>query len=120
MTSKANTIVTNNHPEQAAPGTNKDASTIEQDIERLRGDIAALAKSITNYGSGKTGEYKMRASKAGRDLAKSSQEALDSLSKELAGLEETVSTRVREKPLQSLGIAAGVGFLLAAMWSSRR
>lgn len=94
---------------------NASAVDIEQNVERIRGDIATLAKSITEYGAGKTGEYKDRAGKATQDLAKISQETLDSLSAELAGLEKTVSTRVREKPLQSLGIAAGVGFLIAML-----
>ncbi|MBD1549555.1 DUF883 family protein [Roseibium aggregatum] len=120
MSSRTKTIAEGNHPDTAGLGTTNDAETIEQDIERLRGDIAALAQSITRYGAGKTGEVKMRASKAGRDLAKTSQETLDSMSEELAGLEEAVSTRVRERPLQALGIAAGVGFLIAAVWSSRR
>lgn len=116
MANRAKPVSEANHPDDAA----NDAETIEQNIERLRGDIAALAQSITSYGADKTGEVKMRASKAGRDLAKTSQETLDGLSDQLAGLEEAVATRVRDKPLQSLGIAAGVGFLIAAIWSSRR
>lgn len=90
-----------------------DVATIEENIERLRGDIAGLAQSITRYGADKTDEYKKRANRAGNDLAKVSQETLDSLSEELAGLEKALSNRVREKPLQALGIAAGVGFLVA-------
>lgn len=120
MASRAKPVSAENYPNDADPGMVNDAATIEEDIERLRSDIAALAQSITRYGAGKTGEVKMRASKAGRDLAKTSQETLDGLSDELAGLEEAVSTRVRDKPLQSLGIAAGVGFLIAAIWSARR
>ncbi|WP_417679690.1 DUF883 family protein [Roseibium sp.] len=120
MATRAKTASAANDSADADAGTAQDAEAIEQNIERLRGDIAALAQSITQYGAGKTGEVKMRASKAGRDLAKTSQETLDGLSEELSGLEEAISTRVREKPLQSLGIAAGVGFLIAAIWSSRR
>ncbi|WP_346898773.1 DUF883 domain-containing protein [uncultured Roseibium sp.] len=118
MATRAKTA--SNNSADADTGTAQDAEAIEQNIERLRGDIAALAQSITRYGAGKTDEVKMRASKTGRDLAKTSQETLDSLSEELSGLEEAISTRVRDKPLQSLGIAAGIGFLIAAVWSSRR
>ncbi|MAB00160.1 MAG: hypothetical protein CMN87_12385 [Stappia sp.] len=92
-----------------------DAATIEQNIERLRGDIAALAQSVTRYGADKTGEYKDRANKAGKDIAESSQQALDSLSAELTRLEDSLASRVREKPLQSLGIAAGIGVLIALL-----
>lgn len=96
-----------------------DVATIEENIERLRDDIAGLAQSITRYGADKTGEYKNRANQAGKDLAKVSQQTLDSLSEELAGLEKALSTRVREKPLQTLGIAAGVGFLVAFFLARR-
>jgi ElaB/YqjD/DUF883 family membrane-anchored ribosome-binding protein len=94
---------------------NDEAATIEQNIERLRGDIAALAQSVTRYGADKTGEYKERANKAGKDLADSSQQALDALSEELTRLENTLASRVRAKPLQSLGIAAGIGVLVALL-----
>ncbi|AXS40210.1 DUF883 family protein [Breoghania sp. L-A4] len=91
------------------------ADDIERNVERVRGDIAALAQSISKYGAGKGGEYKARAGQAGKDIAKMSQETLDSLTKELAGLEKTMASQVRQKPLQSLGIAAGVGFLIAML-----
>jgi ElaB/YqjD/DUF883 family membrane-anchored ribosome-binding protein len=90
-----------------------DVANIEQNIERLRGDISALAQSISRYGADKTGEYKDRANKAGNDLAQASKDTLDSLTAELNDLERAVSTRVRDKPLQALGIAAGIGFLVA-------
>lgn len=66
-------------------------------------------------GADKTGEYKERANKAGKDLADSSQQALDALSEELTRLENTLASRVRAKPLQSLGIAAGIGVLVALL-----
>lgn len=98
---------------------NVSADEIEQNVDRIRGDIATLAQSITQYGAGKTGEYKERANKATQDLAKMSQETLDNLSAELSRMEKALTTRVREKPLQSLGIAAGVG-ILVAMLARRR
>lgn len=91
------------------------AATIEQNIERLRGDISTLAESITRYGTDKTGEYKDRANKAGKNIANASQQTLDSLTEELNKLERSLTTQVREKPLQSLGIAAGIGFLIALL-----
>ncbi len=91
------------------------ADEIEKNVERVRGDIAALAQSISKYGAGKGGEYKARAGQAGKDLAQMSQDTLESLTKELAALEKTMATHVRQKPLQSLGIAAGAGFLIAML-----
>lgn len=93
----------------------ENAETIEQNIERLRGDISALAESITRYGADKSEEYKNRASKTGKDIAHASQQTLDSLTEELNKLERSLTSHVREKPLQSLGIAAGIGVLVALL-----
>ncbi|WP_249691111.1 DUF883 domain-containing protein [Stappia sp. WLB 29] len=95
-----------------------EAASIQENIERLRGDISSLAKSISRYGTEKTGEYTERASKAGKDIADVSQQTLDSLTEELNRLERSLTAHVRRKPLQSLGIAAGIGFLIALL--SRR
>lgn len=91
------------------------AEDIEAQVARVREDIASLARSVQTYGSAKTGEYKARASKAGTDLATASQETIDNLYRELQGLEQQLEGKVRQHPLQSLGIAAGVGFLVAML-----
>lgn len=101
----------------AANDTNETVSAreIEEDIERIRGDIAALAGSLKKYGSGKTSEVKARATAAGQDLTKMSQDALKELTAELQSYERALVSEVRRRPLQSLGIAAGIGFLIAAL-----
>lgn len=91
------------------------AREIEEDIERIRGDIASLAGSLKKYGADKTDEYKTRATTAGQDLTKMSQDALNELTKELQTYERALTSQVRRHPLQALGIAAGVGFLVAAL-----
>jgi len=91
------------------------ARDIEEDIERIRSDIAALAGSLKKYGAGKTDEVKARATAAGQDLTKMSQDALNELSAELQSYERALVSEVRRRPLQSLGIAAGIGFLIAAL-----
>lgn len=96
----------------ATPGRESSAD-IEAHVAQVREDIAALAKAMKAYGADKTGEYKARANKAGTDIAVASQDALASLQKEFADLERQMVNQVRARPLQSLGIAAGIGFLIA-------
>ncbi|WP_029059264.1 DUF883 family protein [Stappia stellulata] len=91
------------------------AREIEENIARIRGDIADLAGSLKKYGAGKSSEYKSRAAAAGDDLSRKSQDALNDLSAELQGYEKALMEEVRRRPLQSLGIAAGIGFLIAAL-----
>ena len=91
------------------------AREIEENIDRIRGDLASLAGSLKKYGAGKTDEYKTKAAEAGQDLTKLSQDALSDLSAELQNYERAFVAEVRRRPLQSIGIAAGVGFLIAAL-----
>jgi len=91
------------------------AREIEENIERIRADISALAGSLKKYGAGKSDEYAAKATAAGEDLTKMSQEALDKLTAELETYEKAFVSSVRKHPLQSIGIAAGVGFLVALL-----
>ncbi|NVK35133.1 MAG: DUF883 family protein [Rhodobacteraceae bacterium] len=91
------------------------ADEIQENIERIRNDIASLAGSVKKYGAGKTGEVKARANSAGQDLTKATQDALADLTEELKGYERALTAEVRRHPLQALGIAAGIGFLVAAL-----
>ncbi|SDU32523.1 YqjD family protein [Stappia sp. ES.058] len=91
------------------------AQEIEENIARIRGDIADLASSLKKYGAGKSDEYRSRASAAGDDLTRKSQDALSDLTAELQGYEKALTEEIRRHPLQSLGIAAGIGFLIAAL-----
>lgn len=100
---------------QKSADTSVSASEIEENIERIRNDIATLAGSLKTYGAGKTDEYKARAASAGEDLTRKSQEALDDLTAELQSYERALGSHVRRHPLQALGIAAGIGFLVATL-----
>lgn len=102
-------------PAGKAANDSVNADDIQADIQRIREDIAALAGSIRNYGAGKGKEYTARASAKGEDLTQMSQDALAELTRELKSYESAFTAEVRRHPLQSLGIAAGVGFLIAAL-----
>ncbi|MGE0845805.1 MAG: YqjD family protein [Flavobacteriaceae bacterium] len=96
-------------------GSPVSASDIEAQIAQIRGDIAELGKVVSAYGTGKAKEMKGRADAASSDIADSSREALASLRSEFEALESDLRARVREKPVQALGIAAGIGFLVALL-----
>jgi len=89
------------------------ADDIESQIARIREDIAELTKVVGSFGSAKANEYTGRAEKVRDDLAQTSQHALESVREEMASVESDVRGYIREKPLQTVGIAAAAGFLLA-------
>ncbi|MEZ5840778.1 MAG: DUF883 domain-containing protein [Hyphomicrobiales bacterium] len=98
--------------------TDVTAATIEEQVSELRGEIAALAGSIASYGQNRAEKLKGKAADAGARIAGSSEEMLKAVRGELSGYERLARRRIREKPLQAVGIAAGIGFVLALL--SRR
>ncbi|SON56155.1 hypothetical protein HDIA_2614 [Hartmannibacter diazotrophicus] len=94
------------------------AEDIEAQITQLREDIAALTRSVGNFGAAKADGYKAKVNSAASDAMAASQTAVNALRAELEGAEKTVIDQVRAKPLQAIGIAAAAGFLLAVL--SRR
>ncbi len=88
---------------------------VEKQFEQLRNDIAALTDTVQRMGVGKVHEAQHAATEAGHDLTEAYEGALKNLQAEFDALEGNVTRQVRSNPLQALGIAAGVGILLAVL-----
>ncbi|MFN0263631.1 YqjD family protein [Tepidamorphus sp. 3E244] len=95
------------------PGNKAGSDDLERQVEQLRGDIQSLAQTIGSITSDQITRYQAKAASAKRDVVNSSTEALESLQGQIKVYEQSLTSQVREKPLQAIGIAAGVGFLLA-------
>ena len=106
-----------------------EAKTIPADLEaelaRLREDVASLAEQLKNTGEqiGKTGEHTLSAARraaneGAEQLRVKGEAAVDALKSNAGDVERQVTDAVREKPLTSLAIAAGIGFFFALL--SRR
>ncbi|NGN42394.1 DUF883 domain-containing protein [Mesorhizobium sp. CGMCC 1.15528] len=93
-------------------------SDIEADIRQLRADIAKLTEQLATTGEHSYGAAR-RAAKEGVDQLRAQGEAtIESLRGNAKDIEDQITAAVREKPVTSLAIAAGVGFLFALL--SRR
>jgi len=75
---------------------------LEAEIARLRSDLASLTSQFSAAGS-----HSYDAAKA------AAQEGVDRLRNNAQVLEEQVVTRVQEKPLTALAVAAAVGYFFA-------
>jgi len=90
-----------------------DIASLEADIKQLKADLEKLVKQMQQTGEHGYGAAR-RAAAFGADQLKAQGEAkLEELRAGAVAIEEQVLASVREKPLTSLGIAAGVGFLFA-------
>jgi ElaB/YqjD/DUF883 family membrane-anchored ribosome-binding protein len=92
-----------------ASSTDSGATTgdVQADLEALRRDIASLTQTVASFGSGKI-----------RQASETSQQYMDSARERFMNAEEDIEAYVRAKPLQSLAMAAGIGYVLALL--SRR
>ena len=90
-----------------------DRAAVEEQIARIKADITELAATLTAIGSRKVEGAKSQADQRMSELARAGEEAIDDLRRQLRAIERDLTDKVQEKPLQTLGIAAGIGFLLA-------
>jgi ElaB/YqjD/DUF883 family membrane-anchored ribosome-binding protein len=99
---------------------------LESRFEQAKNEFYKIAANLSDMGSAKAREYTDMASNVASNVASDlkhevnavSGDALDSFMDQLSKLERDVANRVRDKPLQALAIAGGIGFLLALL--SRR
>ncbi|KQZ14871.1 MULTISPECIES: YqjD family protein [unclassified Mesorhizobium] len=96
----------------------RSTSDLEADIKLLKADIEKLTKQLAATGQHSYGTAKRAATEGVEQLRVQGEAAMESLKSNARDLEEQVLANVREKPVTSLAIAAGVGFLFALL--SRR
>jgi ElaB/YqjD/DUF883 family membrane-anchored ribosome-binding protein len=101
------------------PDLHDDLDSIKSDIIALQSDLSTALKDLVAAGKGEAGAVKER-------LEAEVRERLDRLSDkadELAGRGKravhNLEHHIEEKPLQSVGIALGIGLLLGALLSRR-
>ncbi|HMM63141.1 MAG TPA: hypothetical protein PKD01_03370 [Mesorhizobium sp.] len=95
-----------------------EVSDLEADIKQLKADIEKLTKQLAATGQHGYGTARRAAAEGVEQLRVQGEAAVESLRSNARDLEEQVIASVREKPVTSLAIAVGVGYLFALL--SRR
>jgi ElaB/YqjD/DUF883 family membrane-anchored ribosome-binding protein len=90
-------------------------SELEADIRQLRADIDQLTKQLAKTGEHGYGTARRAAADGVEQLRAQGEAAFDSLRSNAKDIEAQVIESIREKPVTSLAIAAGVGFLFALL-----
>ena len=101
-----------NDPARAASSQTKD---VEAQLQQLRDDLAALARSVAAVGSEKAEDYRHRVRRATNDAADASMQMVEAAREHAVSLERDLERKIRTKPLQAVAMAAGVGFVLALL-----
>ena len=88
---------------------------MQQRIDELRSEIAAISKTLSSMGGQKIDDYRDTMERLAGDAVSASLRAFDSARSEAVSLEQGFERHVRDNPLRAVGIAAGIGFLLAIL-----
>ncbi len=86
-------------------------SDLQAQVEQLKEDIAALASTLADMGAQTVRD-------ARRTVRRQGEDAVDELKSRAQDLEAQLTAAVREKPIASLAMALGAGYVLALL--SRR
>ncbi|MBX3532222.1 MAG: DUF883 family protein [Rhizobiaceae bacterium] len=89
------------------------SGSIEADVAELRAEIAALTRQLAALGEKSVNTAKRAAAEGVEQLRSQGEAKLGELRASASDFEARVTETVREKPVTSLAIAAGIGFLFA-------
>jgi ElaB/YqjD/DUF883 family membrane-anchored ribosome-binding protein len=100
---------------------------LEKDVATVKSDITALADQITdalNSFAGTAGKQARRGYKQARanvdsavdDMSERGSAVMDAAQDAAHSIEETLEDVVMQRPLATVGLALGLGFLIGATW----
>ena len=100
---------------------------LEKDVAAVKNDISALTDQITealNAFAGTAGKQARRGYKQARanvdsavdDMSERSGAMMDAAHDAASSMEESLEEIITERPLATVGLALGLGFLIGAMW----
>jgi ElaB/YqjD/DUF883 family membrane-anchored ribosome-binding protein len=97
----------------AAAAGRPESESIEAEVAELRAELARLTKEFAALGEKSAGTARRAASEGVEQLRARGEAKMAELRAGTSQMEDQIADTVREKPITSLAIAAGVGFLFA-------
>ena len=88
---------------------------IREEMAEIRTDLAALTKSLSQYGKARVDVLQDNATDFTDEMLAESRRAVKKLSKQVSRLEKNMESNVREHPLQWFLGALGVGLLITML-----
>lgn len=98
---------------KASAAAENGASDMEAQIAALKAEIAKLRNQVASSGERSVEALKVIAQEGVQQVKSQGQVAMQNLRENADDIEAQIVATVREKPVTSLAVAAGVGFLFA-------
>lgn len=87
--------------------------SLQEDFSAMREDVGKLSQQVVDLLSAKGNAAYKRARK---NIDATAGEAADAVRDARDSFTETIEESVQERPFATLALAAGIGFVLGAMW----
>ncbi len=97
------------------PKLSGDVDAIKQDIVALQADLSEALKHLVSVGKAEAGDVKEKLESNLRERLARLSDRADELTQRGKRAVESVEGMIEEKPLQSVGIALGVGVLVGVL-----
>lgn len=89
------------------------AKELDAEIAALRDDIAAITATLGDMARDTGREVKSEARKATKKAVAKGEEAIETVHDNFESVEGEIKTLIRDKPIASVLVAAGVGYVLS-------
>jgi ElaB/YqjD/DUF883 family membrane-anchored ribosome-binding protein len=100
---------------------------LEKDVTAVKNDISALTDQITDVLNGFAGTTSKQARRGYKQALASAESTMDDMSERgsammdaahdaASSIEETLEDVITQRPLATVGLAIGLGFLIGAAW----
>lgn len=113
MTATATKSTTRAKTRNGTSAARKDDLGVE--IAALREEVNAVTERLSKIAGAGVREAKNRGDESAVMLQETSTQLIDDLTRQMHDIERKAGKAVRQNPIQTLGIAAGVGFLAALL-----
>ncbi len=92
---------------------------ITEQLETLRGDIAALTRTVADIGLAKKDELTGAATESAAKMRAKGRETMDHAQSSARDAAEATSQKIQDNPAAAVGIATGIGFLLGVIFARK-
>jgi ElaB/YqjD/DUF883 family membrane-anchored ribosome-binding protein len=100
---------------------------LEKDVAAVKNDIAALTDQITDALNSFAGTARKQAKRGYKEARANAEQAMDDMSERggammdaahdaASSIEETLEDVITQRPLATVGLALGIGFLIGVTW----
>lgn len=89
------------------------AKDLDAEIAALREDVAAITATLGDVVKHRTGEAKAEARRFRQTAERKGEETLEQVQDSFEAAEGELKTMIRDKPISSVLIAAGIGYVLS-------